>query len=54
MVGGSVVGRFNKAYIKHIHWLNLIKGRSKRPDFIRQLIASLIMSSFKKIGLLDE
>ena len=34
-------------YRKHIHWLKLNKGRSKRPDSIRKLITSLIMSSFK-------
>ena len=41
-------------FIKHIHWLNLIKGQSKRPDFIRKSITSLIMSSFKEIGLFNE
>ena len=41
-------------YIKHIHWLNLTKGWSKRPDFIKKLLTSLIMSSFKEIGLFDE
>ena len=51
-------------YIKQVHWLNLIKGRSKRPDFIRNfledfirnqiLTTSLIMSSFKEIELFDE
>ena len=41
-------------YRKHIHWLKLVKGRSKRPDSIRKFINSLIMSSFKEIGLFDE
>ena len=40
--------------IKHIHWLNLNKGRWKRPDFIRKLITTLMMSSFKEIELADE
>ena len=39
---------------KHIHWLKLIKGRSKWPDSIRKFITSLIMSSFKEIGFFDE
>ena len=26
--------------MKHIHWLNLINGLSKRSDFIRKLITS--------------
>ena len=29
-------------------------GRLKRPDSIRKFITSLIMSSFKEIGLFDE
>ena len=37
-------------YIKHIHWLNLINGQYKQPDFIRKLITSLIMPSLKKLG----
>ena len=41
-------------YRKHIHWLKLVKGRSKRPDSIRKFITSLIMSSFKEIGFFDE
>ena len=28
--------------VMQIHCLNLIKGQSKRPDFIRKLITSLI------------
>ena len=39
-------------YRKHIHWLKLTKGWSKRPDSIRKFITSLIMSSFKEIGFL--
>ena len=41
-------------YRKHIHWLKLIKGRSKRPDSIRKFITSLIMSPLKEIGFSDE
>ena len=39
---------------KHIHWLKLIKGRSKWPNSIRKFITSLIISSFKEIGFFDE
>ena len=36
-------------YSNHIHWLKVIKSRSKWPDSIRKFITSLVMSSFKEI-----
>ena len=39
---------------KDEHWLNIIKGLSKRQDLIRKLIISLIMSWLKEIELLEE
>ena len=41
-------------YRKHIHWLKLIKGRSKQPNSIRKFITSLIMSPLKEIRFFDE
>ena len=41
-------------YRKHIHWLKLIKGRSKRPDSIRKFITSLTKAPLKEIGFSDE